>query len=943
MIDMWIWSIFFGLLSISFFLVLSIIIQKYNHKRTEKLNIKARDYLFSRYFDGELVELPCSVKFFLDAFIEVETQMTIEDDVRIMIERDLVETRFIHQKIRQLDHHNALKRKIAIHYLEQIRFPKMIELLKDRFFIEKDETVLFMLFQALIHHLSEQLVNHLIKTLEKGSILYQNWIYSLAVKHYNELKPFLNLLMERNEASIKMLCIKLGEEHLDSNLKAYLMKNSQMVEKPSEVSFKAFEALSKMYPEDIVNDINLHHPNETIRRITIHASSLIIQQKMVDKLIYDMDLSSWDKDRIKALSRIVYDSKTLLLYLLSYYPIANHQAQKDAITRVLSHRIDYLMVQLKSGQYDYILEIIRRMFELHITEDIIDFMNQNKDAIIEQKMMNLVIEFCSKDPYLLDEFTIYLSQEILLKMGLLKKPQQVVPREKAPKEKNRTQWIIRYMMLSIFVMPLLYSVFNIEDWIQGEPFNLSDFIITINLYLVLYFLLVNGIYLLLLTISIRGAYVRDTLYNLKSQSLLFHKNLLPSISIIAPAYNEELSIVESVTALLNLKYPKFEVIVVNDGSKDKTIEILKSHFQLERKHPFFVASIETKPIRGVYVNQRIPNLIVIDKQNGGKADALNVGINVAKNDYVCGIDADSLLEEDALLKMMSVTLDETKKHIALGGNIVPVNGSVVDRGKIESHGLGKKPLVRFQTLEYLRAFTTGRIGWSRIKSLLIISGAFGMFERQTLIGAGGYLTSSSKMKKDTVGEDMELVVRLSRQALEQKQDYIVAYVHQANCYTELPSDFKTLLKQRNRWHRGLLDILSYHRKMIFDYRYKQPGLIGFPYFMIFEMMGPFIEVIGYLALVMGVILGILNAEIFILLFSVTIGLGVMISLFSLYIAEKDMKFYSIKDTMVLIFIAILENFGYRQLISLHRVLSTFNALSDSGTWGTQKRQGFKKV
>lgn len=261
----------------------------------------------------------------------------------------------------------------------------------------------------------------------------------------------------------------------------------------------------------------------------------------------------------------------------------------------------------------------------------------------------------------------------------------------------------------------------------------------------------------------------------------------------------------------------------------------------------------------------------------------------------------------------------------------------------EEGGLGQKPLVKFQTLEYLRAFTTGRIGWSRLRSLLIISGAFGMFDRQTLIEAGGYLTSSSKMKKDTVGEDMELVVRLTRIALEQKKEFIVTYVHQANCYTELPSDFKTLLKQRNRWHRGLLDILSYHRKMIFDYRYKQPGMIGFPYFMIFEMMGPFIEVMGYLALVIGFMIGILNIEIFLLLFSVTIGLGMMISLFSLYIAEKDMKFYSMKETMVLIMIAILENFGYRQMISLHRVISTFSALRDSGSWGTQKRQGFKKV
>ena len=940
MTDMWIWTIFYGLLSLSFILILSIWIQKNHHGKMDKLNAKARDYLFDRYYDGKNVELPCSVKFFVDAWIDVETQMIIEHDIRQIIEDDVIHTCFIKKMMKQVNHPQALKRKIAIHYLSHLH---LVDIIQTRFYQEKDETVLFMLFQTLVSHLSHELMMRLIDTLEKGTKIYQDWIYSLAIKHYHDFKPYFPILIKKDKPSTQMLLIKLAEEHLDIELKAHLMELCQDLDHPTPLAIYAYEALSKMYPEDIVNERNLHHQNDYIRKITIHASSLLIHQSMVDQLLKDMDGSFWDKDRIKALSRIIYDSKSLLLYLLSYYPEAKDQFEKDAITRVLSHRIDYLMVQLKSGQYDYILEMIERMFDLHIIEDVIDFMNQNKDKAIEEKMMKLITTHSTKDLYLLDQFSIYLSQNLLMKMGIMKKPQSIIQREKPPKEKKRTTWILRYIILAIIVLPLLYVIFHARDWMIGDPFDFNDFIISINIYLVLYFLSVNGIYLLLLAISIRGAYVRDTLYRMKSQSLLFHKNLLPSISIIAPAYNEELSIVESVTALLNLKYPKFEVIVVNDGSKDNTIEILKSHFELERKHPFFVESIETKPIRGVYVNQRIPNLIVIDKQNGGKADALNVGINVAKHDYVCGIDADSLLEEDALLKMMSVTLDETKKHIALGGNIVPVNGSVVDKGKIESHGLGQKPLVKFQTLEYLRAFTTGRIGWSRLRSLLIISGAFGMFDRQTLIEAGGYLTSSSKMKKDTVGEDMELVVRLTRIALEQKKEFIVTYVHQANCYTELPSDFKTLLKQRNRWHRGLLDILSYHRKMIFDYRYKQPGMIGFPYFMIFEMMGPFIEVMGYLALVIGFMIGILNIEIFLLLFSVTIGLGMMISLFSLYIAEKGMKFYSMKETMVLIMIAILENFGYRQMISLHRVISTFSALRDSGSWGTQKRQGFKKV
>lgn len=941
MTDSWIIAVFYLLLAISLVLLLMIIIQKYRHHQETKINTIARDYLFSRYYDGNDIEIPCSVKAFLDALIDVETQMIIEDDIRTLIEQELMNTRFIKRKLRQLDHHDALKRKVAIHYIKQFKSSQMIQILKDRFFIEKDETVLFMLLDVLFDHIAKDFLDKLVKTLRKGSTLYHEWVYALAIKHYHDFQPHLEYLLSQEDIEVMHLLIKLGSEHLNPKLKQFLID----VTKDSKHALRtqAFEALAKLYPEEVVNLENLENEDPLIKRVSIHASSLIIEKQTVDLLLHMMDGSSWDKDRTKALSRIIYDSKSLLLYLLAYYPNAKRDVEKDAITRVLAHRIDFLMVSLKSGQYDYIIEMIKKMFELHIVEDIIDFMNQNKDKSIESKMLKLIIDYCSKDIFILDQFSIYLNQPLLMKMGIMKKPQPMVVREKPPKEKKRTHWILRWIIVAILSLPLLYTIFTLDQWISGQPFDVKDMVIAFNYYLILYFMTVNTIYLLLLTISIYGAYVRDTLYHLKSQSLLFHKGLLPSISIIAPAYNEELSIVESVTALLNLKYPKFEVIVVNDGSKDRTIDILKNHFQLERKHPFFVESIQTKPIRGVYVNQRIPNLIVIDKQNGGKADALNVGINVAKHDYVCGIDADSLLEEDALLKMMSVTLDHKEKHIALGGNIIPVNGSIVDRGKIEHHGLGKKTLVRFQTLEYLRAFTTGRIGWSRLKSLLIISGAFGMFERKILIDAGGYLTSSSRLKKDTVGEDMELVVRLSKEALEQKRKFIVTYVHHANCYTELPSDSKTLFKQRNRWHRGLLDILSYHRKMIFNYKYKQPGMIGFPYFFMFEMMGPFIEVVGYISLISGFLLGLLNVEIFLLLLCVTIGLGMMISLFSLYIAEKDMTFYSWKETMLLIVIAIIENFGYRQIISLHRVISTFSALRDSGSWGTQKRQGFKKA
>ncbi|AUD66135.1 hypothetical protein BK011_03545 [Tenericutes bacterium MZ-XQ] len=471
---------------------------------------------------------------------------------------------------------------------------------------------------------------------------------------------------------------------------------------------------------------------------------------------------------------------------------------------------------------------------------------------------------------------------------------------------------------------------------------IESFLIDANIYLIFYFGLINMVYIILFLFALSGSKRQTDLAKTKPFTVLFTDQLLPGISIIAPAYNEELSIIDSVTSLLNLKYPDYEVIVVNDGSKDQTLVKLIDHFELERKHPSFLKSINTKDIRGVYQAKDIPNLVVVDKQNGGKADALNVGINVSKKPYVCGIDADSILEGDALLKIASVMLDDTKETIAVGGNIYPANGFTFDKGQVEKRSIPKEMLCRFQTIEYLRAFTSGRIGWSEIKSLMIISGAFGLFHKQALIKAGGYLTSSGSFKKDTVGEDMELVVRLTMQALKEKKPYLVSYVHNAYCYTELPSDMKTLLKQRNRWQRGLIDILSYHRNVAFNKDYKQIGFIGYPYFFIFEFLGPFLELQGYIMLALAIVLGLLNSVILLGIFTASIAFGVVISLSSFYMSEKEMLMMSQKDMYKLLFYAIFENFGYRQIISIHRAISSFKALRESGQWGAQKRKGFNK-
>ena len=935
--------IVFGVFAFAFvYLIMAIIIQKHLNKKVSKKHGWARDYIFAKYFDYEDIKKPITNRFFFDAFIEAETQVLIDPEVRARVVSDLMETKFCRKQFKRINSRNNIKRKMACFYLSALQDDGARKAIKQRLLKEKNESVRFYLLYALKDVLDQDVVTHIIQTMKGASPIYRRWIYTLLSNDFNHVKPYLSPYTDDFTPEIMHFMLYLAKHHRDVFLKDYALQVFDEFTHDFEAQRLALEALATTHPEEIAQEKYFKHPNKQIKGYAVLASSNILSTEMVDFLLTSMDGSEFDKQGINALSRITFESKTMLVHVLKSYPqYLDKKPAREAIVRALSHRIDYLMLKVASDDDQHITPIIEDMLELHIVEDFIDFMNRNKDLKIEKKMLNIIKKAMVADKHVMDEFSIYLKQDILIKMGMMKKTPPMAVREKAPKEKHKTRFVIRNVLLGLMVMPLIFLIKNGRLLITGVESLFVFIVVEFNYYLVFYFVMLNTIYFVLLLYSLKGAKERLDLWRIKKQTLLFEHDLLPSISIIAPAYNEEKSIVESVTSLLNLKYPKYEVIVINDGSKDNTISVLIEHFDLERKHPFFKQPIPTKGLRGVYVNKHIPNLIVVDKVNGGKADALNMGINVAKHDYVCGIDADSLLEEEALLKLISVTLDDSVPHIALGGNIVPVNGCIVDQGKIERRGLGKKTLVRFQSLEYLRAFTSGRIGWSKIKSLLIVSGAFGLFERKALIATGGYLTISGKLKKDTVGEDMELVVRLTVQALEKKQNYRVEYVHHANCYTELPSDFGSLLKQRNRWQRGLIDILSYHRHMLFNPAYKQPGIIAFPYFFLFEMIGPFIEVVGYAALITGAILGLLNLNIFMLLFTAGIGYGIVISLFSLLIAERRLVLYSNKETAIMIFYAILENFGYRQIMSIHRTVATLKSLNESGAWGSQKRQGFQ--
>lgn len=464
--------------------------------------------------------------------------------------------------------------------------------------------------------------------------------------------------------------------------------------------------------------------------------------------------------------------------------------------------------------------------------------------------------------------------------------------------------------------------------------NTAWFILELASLLVLgYFLLLNAVYFATSLIAFLALRRHARRIRALGVDELLTEAGVPPVTLIAPSYNEEKTCVEAAKAFLTLRYPEYEILVVNDGSVDRTLEALTEAFDLVPSARLPTAHLPTAAVRGIYRSRTHGNLWVIDKHNGGKADALNVGINYCRTMLFCAMDADTLLERDALLRIVRPFLED-RTTVVSGGVVRIVNGCRVVSGEVAEVRLPRSLICRFQVVEYMRAFLAGRIGWNALNGTLIVSGAFGMMKRSAVVEAGGYDVT-------TVGEDMELIVRLHRTLLESGRPYRITFVPDPVAWTECPESLGILARQRDRWQRGLIQSLCRHRRMFLNPRYGFLGLVVFPYFYILEMLGPVIEVIGYLLLVISLTTGALVSTYSVGFLILAILMGIVLSVAAVGLGEMSLRRYPDPTDLARLFlVALVENFGYRQLVTLFRVQGTISALRRTKGWGRMIRRGF---
>lgn len=461
-------------------------------------------------------------------------------------------------------------------------------------------------------------------------------------------------------------------------------------------------------------------------------------------------------------------------------------------------------------------------------------------------------------------------------------------------------------------------------------------LLALNVVILIYFAVLNILYLVLIIVAFRRmhTYVRR-LRPVHIEDLVSASEGL-SMSLLVPAYNEAEMIIDSVRSLLTLRYPDYEIIIINDGSTDATLVRLISAFELRCIERVATSSVATQPVGQVYQSRRHPNLYVVDKENGGKADALNAGLNYSRGAIISALDADTLLEPDALARLVRPFLEDSTT-VAVGGIIRIVNGCRVENGYVTDIRLPKKILPRFQVLEYLRAFLTFRVGWESLSATLIISGAFGAFRRSTVEEVGGF-------DPRTIAEDMEMVIRLHRHCRDNDIPYRITFIADPVAWTDAPETVAQLAGQRNRWQRGLAQVLVIHRGMIGRSRYGVPGVVAMPYYFVFELFGPVVELIGWIAIIFAVAFGAVPPAFIVSFFVLAVLLGSVYSVAAVALEELSFRRYRrFSDLLRVLSLALIESFGYRQLTTFWRLRGLVSAMRGDTSWGEMERTGFNNA
>lgn len=923
-------------------LLLAVLIGRARTARKEQRREWVRNFIQVAFRQAPIDEIVRVVQrdldAFLDAYVLYADSVQLPESQQKKLKEALVLSHEFPRLLRRLRRGGKLKRMesaIRLSYaLANEAAPPLIDALQR----EKSRSVRLHIIQALVQLQNPAVVSAIIDSLQGNDAEYQEKVFGILSRLGSELFPFVEALHDHQEPEIQFLLLRISALRRDQPGYTYIVEH--LTSTDAAIRQSAARLVLDNYLEVLDIKLLLKNDDRMVRNLAVEALGRLTPERALPWLLEASGSAELQKSAVVGMSSLVRNRPETYSGIVEALLESTDESRRSALLQVLSNRVEYLIERVLREPETSWTAALTSLIESGRTSGIIAFLNRNSDEGVEQRISAAVADSVRSNELAKKQFSMHARESVVKRLGLEQVTQQTT-RGTRIGEAVRPIFVIGILAATILLPAGVFVLIRILN--DGPPLSMTsitDYARWFTIGFGYYAFTLNLIYLILISAAAVAVRSQQRSLEIKPLSMLFSPGVLPAISIIAPAYNEEATIAQSIRSLLNLRYPSLEIVVVNDGSADATLEVLIREFELERADIFVHSYLDTQPVRGVYSSAQIPELVVIDKQNGGKADSLNAGINASRNAYFAAIDSDSLLERDSLLRLASRFLDAEKPVVATGGNIFPINGCRVSSGSIDEIRLPKSTLGKLQTLEYLRSFMSGRTGWAALNSLMIISGAFGLFNRKVVVDAHGYLTGTGYYGKDTVAEDMELVVRVARLLRERGEPFSIQYGYNANCWTEVPTTFRILRNQRDRWQRGLIDTMVYHLRLLGNPRHGTVGLVGFPYFFLFELLGPWIEVQGLLFLVGGLIAGTVPSAVLLFILATTVPMGIVVSLAALLLAERHERYFSGRDRALLIVFAFLENFGYRQYASLIRLRGYVSALFKRTGWGAMVRTGF---
>lgn len=458
-----------------------------------------------------------------------------------------------------------------------------------------------------------------------------------------------------------------------------------------------------------------------------------------------------------------------------------------------------------------------------------------------------------------------------------------------------------------------------------------------NAVVLLYFIATNCVYMVLMLICLYTVTLHSKFAARTAVAEYLDSPVTPPVALLVPAYNEEDAIIGTVVSLMRLNYPEKEIIVIDDGSSDRTLLNMIEHFQLLPMDLIYRATLPCKAPGTFYYSHRYPDLLVISKPNGGKADALNCGINMARSPYFCTVDADTVIERDALVRLMAPVIHSNVNTIVSGGVVRIANGCDLQDGELKEIHLPKSWVERCQIVEYIRTFLFGRPGWNFLNATFIASGAFCLLHRESVVGAGGFST-------DTVTEDIDIIATLHKHMRRKKWKYRMVFTTDPVCWTEAPSSIKMLAPQRRRWQLGLVQTVMKHNDMIFDPRYGMLGMTSMPFHAYIEAIGCLVEAAGTIMIPFSFLVGAMPFSLFLLIMGLAVGYGTLFSLGSVLLEEATLRRYpKAQHLFILVWYAFIENFGYRQMITFYRAQGVVRYFTGLRGWERVVHRGISRL